>query len=405
MSISRVCRTRSRSTLTRLQRALTDTSPLASLFAAKDCFEAGVKFLGSVLVAEYLGSAARIAERNDVLLDKMVRPSLGHWVNDICRSVSGWLGGGRVASLFLTFGRGNPAQTELFKNCSAFVTYRNDTLGHGAARSDARYRTDLNQWLPVLGDLLRGISTLAERPLLLVAAEDRAQVWIGADPSAATVPGAFRRADVGQFVLAPAGEAGVLPLFPFVSYLPDPARHNRLHFYDSLHSYKGTPKDAATMLEYDGGERHPRREPVAGLVAAFNAELLAKAFKLHRGKMAVIEGRVANFGELIEAHAAIVGRKFAVERVQRFLRDNDRGLLVIEAEPGKGKTALLAHLIEEEFGHSTPRPAHFFYRRTAGITDPDVCVKSLYHALLESHGITEAEESRRNRRRKRCSSS
>ena len=49
------------------------------------------------------------------------------------------------------------------------------------------------------------------------------------------------------------------------------------------------------------------------------------------------------------------------------------GLLLIEGAPGKGKTALMAHLIEEVFGHYAPRPVHFFYRRTASITDPDVC--------------------------------
>jgi WD40 repeat protein len=54
----------------------------------------------------------------------------------------------------------------------------------------------------------------------------------------------------------------------------------------------------------------------------------------------------------------------------------------------------MAHLIEEVFGHYAPRPVQFFYRRTAGITDPDVCVRSLYAALLETHALTEAEESK-----------
>src|SRR5207249_3991250 len=49
---------------------------------------------------------------------------------------------------------------------------------------------------------------------------------------------------------------------------------------------------------------------------------------------------------------------------------------------------------EVVYGHASPRPVHFFYRRRAGIIDPDVCVRSLYHALLEAHNLTEAEESR-----------
>jgi len=123
------------------------------------------------------------------------------------------------------------------------------------------------------------------------------------------------------------------------------------------------------------------------------AELPAEKFGRHLGRMEAIEGRIASFGGLIDEHASIVGRRFVIDHVARFLRDYDRGLLVIEAEPGKGKTALMAHLVGEIYGQVTPPPVHFFYRRTAGITDPDVCVKSLYRALLEAHNLTEAEES------------
>src|SRR5262249_50112095 len=131
-------------------------------------------------------------------------------------------------------------------------------------------------------------------------------------------------------------------------------------------------------LEYDCGFKQASAEPVAGLEETFTAELLANAFGRYRQRLAVIEGRVANFGEILETHAAIVGRRSAVNHVVNFLARHDRGLLVIEGQPGKGKTALLAHLIEEVFGHYAPRPVHFFYRRTAGITAPDVCVRSLY---------------------------
>jgi WD40 repeat protein len=250
----------------------------------------------------------------------------------------------------------------------------------------------------MMGTLLAGVAALEGSPLWLVVAEDRAQVWMGATPGTATIPGRFPKRLVGQFVVRPPGPgaegAAARSLFPFVCYLPDPAQERRLHFYDSMYQYKPTRKEA-TVLEYDTGERHERDEPARGLEEAFNADLLAQAFKWNRSRMAVIEGRVANFGEILETHANVVGRQFAVDRVRAFVRDNDRGLLVIEGEPGKGKTALVAHLVEEVFGHVSPRPAHFFYRRTAGITDPEVCVRSLYHSLLETHGITEAEEARR----------
>jgi WD40 repeat protein len=374
---------------------------LKTLFLVKDCFEATVKYLGAVLLSEYRHCRARTPERTEVLLKTLVRPSLGAWVSDVVRPLSLWLHdappepGPAVAALFAQSPAkpgGRLAESPLLEWCKQFVTYRNDALGHGARRSDSAYADDLARWLPSLRQLLDGVAGTNPWRLCLATDEDRCQVWLGPRPGTATEPGAFSREQIGRFTLCGPG-GGALDLYPFLCYLPDPRQESRLHFYDSLYRYQATRKEA-TVLEYDHGERHPRAEPAVGLEDAFTADLLAKAFKWHRGRMEVIEGRVANFGELIEAHASIVGRRFAVDRVRRFLAEHDRGLLVIEAQPGKGKTALIAHLVEEVFGAHAPRPVHFFYRRTAGITNPDVCVRSLYHALLEAHDITEADASK-----------
>ena len=391
-------------TARRLEEALgASTDVLKTLFLLKDCFEAGIKYLGSLLLVEYLRSPACTTQRNDALLEKLIRPALGMWVNDVIRPLSLWLvtsdqeqePGRPVAALFAEpprKARGHPSETELFRACARFVSFRNDTLGHGARQRDEEYEADLRDWLPVARRLLDEIASLAPWRLMLVADVDRCQVWMGPEPGSATEPGAFARAQVGHFVVR-GTEGDVRDLFPLVSYLPASDQAQRLHYYDALHRYKAAGKDAL-VLDYDEGFKQARPEPVAGLEAAFTAQLLAEKFGRHRGRMEVIEGRVGSFGALIDEHAAIVGRRFVIDHVARFLGENDRGLLVIEAEPGKGKTALMAHLVDEIYGHVAPPPAHFFYRRTAGITDPDVCVRSLYHALLEAHGLTEAGESR-----------
>ena len=160
--------------------------------------------------------------------------------------------------------------------------------------------------------LLDGIGSLDPWRLTLVADVDRCQVWMGPEPSTATEPGSFARAQVGHFVLrGPEGQ--VRDLFPFLCYLPAPDDAQRLHYYDSLHRYKAAGKDALA-LEYDEGFKQARPEPVAGLEEAFTAELLAEKFGRHRGKMEVIEGRVASFGALIDEHAAIVGRRFVIDQ-------------------------------------------------------------------------------------------
>jgi hypothetical protein len=384
--------------------------PLKALFALKDCFEAAIKYLGIVLLMDYFSSRVCTPEHSESLLERLVRPSLGDWVSTVVRDLSGWLVdtggilGHQVAGFFVRVprgGSGKPQPTDLWKQCSLFVEYRNDALGHGATRRDVVYRIDMERWLPLLQQLLGAVADLQAWRLLLVNDRDRCRVWMGPEPATTTEPGEFRPEQIGHFVLRgradgerPGGGPGIRDLYPFMCYVPDARQQHRLHYYDSLYRYQESRKDVR-VLEYDEGFKQVTSEPVAGLEARFTRELLAKAFGRHRSRMEVIEGRVANFGELLAAHADIVGRKFAIAHVKRFLEEHDRGLLLIEAQPGKGKTALLCHLIENEFGHYSPPPAHFFYRRTAGITDPDVCVRSIFAALLEAHDIEESEESKR----------
>jgi WD40 repeat protein len=90
-----------------------------------------------------------------------------------------------------------------------------------------------------------------------------------------------------------------------------------------------------------------------------------------------------NFGEIIREHVPIVGRDFLRAEVARFQRERAGGIFLLTAPPGMGKTAFLAQWAEDA------QPAHFFYRTTVGMTDPDECVKSLYHVLLGRLGAPE----------------
>lgn len=53
---------------------------LKTLFRLKDCFEAAIKYLGVLLLTDYFRSSACTDKRSEMLLEKMVRPSLGVWV-------------------------------------------------------------------------------------------------------------------------------------------------------------------------------------------------------------------------------------------------------------------------------------------------------------------------------------
>jgi hypothetical protein len=91
-----------------------------------------------------------------------------------------------------------------------------------------------------------------------------------------------------------------------------------------------------------------------------------------------------NFGELIRQHVPIVGREFVRNNIEEFQRNNASGIFLLTAPPGMGKTAFLAQWVNDH-----PHSVHFFYRATVGVTDPDECVKSLYHSLLGKYGIVE----------------
>lgn len=380
---------------------------LKTLFKVRDCFESTVKYLGVLLLTAYFRDPSRNAEQDRGLLENLTRPALDAWVSLVVDSLSPWLLASedelarRIAALFcqpLTSGRAQAEPTSLGGGCKDFVEYHSDALGDGEARSDRAYTEDLRRWLPLLAGLLTEVPALGDWRLCLVADCDRCQVWMGPQPDTTTVPGSFRRDQIGRFVVcrrkgrgdAPA-EPEVRDLYPFVCHLPDKNQEQRLHFYDSINRYREAHKEAR-VLEYDNGFRTVSPVPVSGLEETFTPEVLAKVVNSHRGRMEVIEGRVASFGELLAAHADVVGRRFVIEHVRNFLLKRDRGVLVIEAEPGRGKTALIAHLVEKVFNDYEPPPVHFFYRRTAGITDPDVCVRSLHWALLEAHHLTEAEE-------------
>lgn len=375
----------------------------------KDCFEATIKFLGAVLLADYFQGSAATSERNAVLMERLTRPSLGDWVGSVVRDVSRWLidakvertVGRVVTELFfhpIAARATKPKPTDLMESCEKFVTYRNQVIGHGAMRSNAAYERDLQDWLPMLRELLSGVERLANWRLSLVASNVSCSGWTGIEPGKVTESAKFDESLIEHFVLRQSAQTDgtdtaqpVTDLFPFLCYLPDREQQPRLHFYDSIRRYQETRKEV-DVLEYDTGIKCVSPVPVSGLERLLTPELLAKASKTHQGRMEIIEGRVSSFGELIREHVNIVGRKFVVNAVKQFIEENDRGLLVIEGEPGKGKTALMCHLVEEVFGHYSPQPMHFFYRRTAGITDPDVCVRTIYDGLLNSHDFSESDD-------------
>jgi hypothetical protein len=122
---------------------------------------------------------------------------------------------------------------------------------------------------------------------------------------------------------------------------------------------------------------------------------LRKAFGLYDFSLSlreIADGRVIDFRGIFAQEIEFLGRHHAIDRIHRFLDEQDRGVLVLEAKPGWGKTSLMRHLVDAVFTEHDPRPVHFFYSRSAGIPDPDGFVRHVYASLLSIHGLAEAEE-------------
>lgn len=246
-------------TAKRLANAVTSSADsLRTLVVMKDCFEATVKYLSILLLTDFLRSSSATSSLRSKLLERMVHPSLGGWVDGVLYNLSRWL-----VSLDTPLAKeishqfvhppaapgGKVKQTELFLRCKKFVTYRNDTLGHGALRTEETYQSELKDWLPLIHELLSVCCELDAWKLCLVNKVNGCERWMGTILPSSSEPGQFSADQVGKFVLC--GPDGTRDLYPFICYLSDSGQDCQLHYYDSIYCY--SPK--ATVRTMVKGRR------------------------------------------------------------------------------------------------------------------------------------------------------
>lgn len=103
----------------------------------------------------------------------------------------------------------------------------------------------------------------------------------------------------------------------------------------------------------------------------------------------------AELGREFDRHPedAFVGRRAIVNRVRQFIADHDRGVLLIKGHPGKGKSALLAHLARTLPASEVPPPITFAFNHYD--YGPDNCVRHLYASLAVNHDLLTPDDARR----------
>src|SRR5262249_54351692 len=116
--------------------------------------------------------------------------------------------------------------------------------------------------------------------------------------------------------------------------------------------------------------------PDWGIPVTFLGVRDSRLFKSER-----VDAYPINFSEILRQHDPTLGRDFLKKEFAAFQRKRESAIFLLTAPPGLGKTAFVAQWANDDCDL-----VHFFYRVTAGVTDPDECVKSLYHGLLARHG-------------------
>jgi hypothetical protein len=97
---------------------------------------------------------------------------------------------------------------------------------------------------------------------------------------------------------------------------------------------------------------------------------------------APLASRLISYGDLIaERTAGFVGRRFAEKAVDGFLASRRSGYLVIEGEPGIGKTTLLAQLVK------TRTYPHHFVVATQGVTRSEQFLASICAQLIAKYRL------------------
>jgi hypothetical protein len=374
-----------------------DHDALRQLILVKDCVETLVKYLALVALAARLDRGERDDDLDGKVLEALVAPALGTWAQMVLKPLvdaDTTRADGRLAPL-VAF-----ASKKFFGRVADFTSLRNAVLGHGLARAPREDRADVNAWLPWLNDQLAAARFLAEWEL--VQAADLPRSWMGADTLARPRP----PADPDRLRAAAAVRPGdcllfldpgrPVPLSPFCALLicPGCAKAERLFLYDSQKEYTDASKKVA-MIESAGGHKGTFAEPARGLGRHFAEALLLEHFRRYARHFEVLEGKLAefDFDTYRQRVRHFVGRGPLLAAIGSFLRGKppaaaDRGYFLLVAEPGLGKTAVLAHWIDHN--DVCPVPIRFFWRRGRSLTRLDF-LRHVYHGLLAKHNIEDAD--------------
>jgi WD40 repeat protein len=358
-----------------------------------DTFELTLRYLNFVLLADTWPRGLLSSEQQRTILGVLYQPVLGTTLESLrllcnARSQVPDGVGYRLAS------RITARSPNLLGQCQRCVALRNRLKGHGFVSAPDRpaddARPEIEHTLATISELLNALAELSDWPLVRMVDQDRVEDWMGPEPPTATRGARVEAGLLGRYMMLGPGDQALLNMHPLLVGSPEGDPGSRLRLYEELSVHPKKHHLRVTLRAYDTGITCEAPDDVREALEHFlGLGPLAQVFHRHRYAKELLEIEAIQKAEvLLERYHRIVGalRHDLAEEIAAFVQEQESGIVVIQGQPGMGKTSLMAYLIRQRFlEFKNPPPAYFFFRRLEGMTSQMLCHRTLYEQLYRFH--------------------
>jgi WD40 repeat protein len=228
---------------------------------------------------------------------------------------------------------------------------------------------------------LYALSQTSEWKLARICDQGPVEIWMGPNPPIESINRPLDDTSGFKFVLLEGNGRRFVDLEPFVACQKNIDGFVRPWLYDEV---RVRGKNSVPMLRlYESNQTCHGDEKYSKALERFLGQGdLNTVFHRHRYGKDILECQSIQKAELlIEQHREIVGsmRHFLAEEIAKIVEDADSKIIMIQGEPGMGKTSLMSYMIRHQFlEFRDPAPAYFFFRRLEGMTSQDDCYRTIY---------------------------
>lgn len=362
-----------------------------------DAFEITLRFLGVVVIKEYLDTEKPNEDFNKLLIEKLFKKmSLGDWLS-IFRDGSRYLV--EEENLFfpelnayaIRKGSGKPKNAKIMESYDKLISVRNKFKGHSTNCTEKEYHDLYDECIPHMEAIWGGLSFLADYEYLAVKTTkgehviDIYQKLNGSKDIEELEDRNIEKIAVeeGDFLIINK-EGNVFNLSPLLYFY---ISYEEEEEYCCLYEENAIKNGFFKMINYLGilpnnqtwhFKAEENMDDYRELIQQFNrlfAYLLGaeKNTRVELEKSVKVEDYYFKMQKsIIEQYSKTYFKRVNAESaIEAFLEENDRGYFEIIGVPGQGKTALMCSLIQKY------NAIHHLITDNAGRDDEQLMLKSL----------------------------